>query len=410
VVNTELPLSGIRVLDYSQYVAGPFATMLMADLGAEVIKVEPPTGDGWRHYQPLTPDGGRWFIALNRNKKSVVADLKTNAGREFSDALLRTADVVVHNMPVERARAFGLDRESLRAINPSAVCCHVSAFGTAGPQSGGLGYDLIAQAASGLLLADAREGDDVPRRSGGIAMADLTAGLLTLASALAGLTDRFRAPDSRTGRGFEVSLLGAALAVQVQRFVDIGPAPATPDDMCSPERLAEIARETSRVDELEPYYRCYRAADGFLAIACLNTPQRRRAGEILGIDDPWADNPQAPPRDAAERVVRAHLKDRFAAQIRTQTVQYWIDTLTVQNVPCGPVREIGDVHRLEQAESNGLVQRIEQPGIGEISLLGAIFKIDGRASSSGAPAPLLGEHTDQLQARLRESSAELSKS
>lgn len=400
-MTARLPLAGLRVLDYAQYVAGPFAAMLLADLGAEVIKVEPPRGDAWRHYEPLTADGGKWFLSLNRNKKSVVADLKTTAGQAFSNALIRSADVVIHNMPPARARAFGLDREAVASVNPQAVWCCVSAFGSDGPDSATLGYDLIAQAASGLLLADARPGDEVPRRSGGIAMADLTAGLLTFAAALAGLTDRFRRGDhTSASRGIEVSLLGAALAVQVQRFVSLDPQAPDAATFCDEARLGEIATTVAESDELEPYYRCYRASDGFLALACLNLAQRIKVQKLLGIEDPWAANPQAVAADNAEFTVRSGLKDRFAQVISAQSVAHWITRFEELGIPGGPVREISQVHHAEQVRANGLVQTIEQPGMGHVSLLGSLFKIDGSAAPHASTAPRLGEHTDALRDQL----------
>lgn len=398
VEQARLPLAGLRVLDYAQYVAGPFATMLLADLGAEVIKVEPPRGDAWRHYEPITPDGGTWFFALNRNKQSVVADLKTDEGQALSRALIRSADVVVHNMPPARAAAFGLDRDTVRDLNPRTVWACVSAFGSEGPMSGTLGYDLIAQAASGLLLADVREDDEVPRRSGGIAMADLTAGLLTLSSVLAGLTDRHRrdaGDEDAQARGFEVSLLGSSLAVQVQRFISVGPAePAGTAASTDRSLLRELGHQVTQSDELEPYYRCYEAADGYLALACLNLDQRLRVQRLLDVSDPWAANPQAAPADEEERVLRSALKTRFASVIRRRPVAEWIEVLAAAGVPAGPVHDIRNVHFSEQARANGLVQRIQQPGVGELSLLGSIFKIDGTTATARRPAPRLGEHTE----------------
>ena len=222
-MTTPLPLDGIRVLEYAQYVAGPFAGMLLADLGADVIKVEPPAGDAWRRYEPFADGESRYFYALNRNKRSVVIDLKDQKGREASRALIRTADAVLHNVPPDRARRFGLDRESVHDANPAAVWCCVSALGSDGPEASLTAFDLVAQALSGLLMAGARDSDRVPQRAGGIAMADFTAGLLAAIAVLAGLLGRGR--DG--ARGLEVSLLGAALAVQAQRFVSVESAGGT---------------------------------------------------------------------------------------------------------------------------------------------------------------------------------------
>ncbi|GFH38289.1 CaiB/BaiF CoA transferase family protein [Streptomyces pacificus] len=404
------PLAGVRVLDYAQYVAGPFATMLLADLGADVVKVEPPTGDAWRHYNPHAPGESTWFYALNRGKRSVALDLKTDEGRAASARLIAGADAVVHNMPPERAARFGLDRESVRTANPRTVWSCVTAFGTEGPDAGRLGYDIIAQALSGLLMADARPEDAVPRRSGGIAMADLTAGLLTCISVLAGVAGRER---GRQAPGVEVSLLGAALAVQVQRFVRIGesgeaadhapppvedhaPPPAVDHGPLTAAELDRTARATAGADRLEPYYRCYRTADSFLALACLNTAQRRRLLGILGQDDLWVADPQAAPADEAERTVRAELVDRFAAVFATRPLDHWLSVLAKHDIPAGDVRLLGRLFDDPQVTGNGLVQTVRQPGVGPVQLLGNVFKIDGAAAPAARPAPRLGEHSAEL--------------
>ncbi len=181
-----LPLTGLRVLDYGQYVAAPFATMLLADLGADVVKVEPPRGDEWRRYDPFQPGESRYFYALNRGKRSIALDLKTPEGRERSRELIATADALVHNCLPDRAHEFCLDRESVHEVNERCVIVCVSAFGGDGPDSSRPAYDLIGQALSGLLLADPRPGDTVPRRTGGLALADFTAGLLAALSVTAG--------------------------------------------------------------------------------------------------------------------------------------------------------------------------------------------------------------------------------
>ena len=181
------PLEGVRVVEYAQYVAGPLCGVLLGDLGAEVIKVEPPAGDAYRFVMPVAPAVGRYFLPLNRGKRSVVLDLKTVAGREASGRLLATADVVLHNYPTVRARAFGLDWDTLHELVPGAVLGVVSSFGAAGPLAGAPAYDLIAQAHAGLLTAHASPGDRVPVRAGGIPMADLTAGFLLATGVLAAL-------------------------------------------------------------------------------------------------------------------------------------------------------------------------------------------------------------------------------
>ncbi|MDQ3670054.1 MAG: CoA transferase [Actinomycetota bacterium] len=394
------PLAGIRVLDYGQYVAAPFGTMLLADLGADVIKVEPPTGDQWRHYEPFAPGESRYFYALNRNKRSVALDLRTSEGRARSQELIRTADALVQNCLPERAKRFALDRESVREINPRCVWVSISAFGSEGPDAQRPAYDLIAQALSGLLMADTRPDDPVPRRMGGLAVADFTCGLLAAIAVLAGLAAR----KDGSSHGIEVSLLGAALAVQAQRFVSVesndrparaerleeGPPFATPED------LASLAGRIARLDELEPYYRTYRCADGFLALACLNTRHRLEVCATLGLDDPWAANPQAAPEDEAERQKRlGHargIEDAFAER----PVAQWVELLGARGVPASEVRFLDLLYEDGQVEANGLVQTVTQPAVGDVRLLGNVFKVDGQAAGATRGAPGLGEHAREL--------------
>jgi crotonobetainyl-CoA:carnitine CoA-transferase CaiB-like acyl-CoA transferase len=389
------PLSGLRVLDYGQYVAAPFATMLLADLGADVVKVEPPRGDEWRRYDPFEPGESRYFYALNRGKRSVALDLKTPEGRERSRELIASADALVHNCLPERAHAFGLDRDSVHEVNPLCVTVCVSAFGSDGPDSARPAYDLIGQALSGLLLADPRPGDSVPRRTGGLALADFTAGLLAALSVTAGLLGRReKAPE------VEVSLLGAALALQAQRFVSVeGLDRESNASGCTGRRALEAAAaRVEALEALDPYYRAHACADGFVALACLNSPQRLRVCELFGLDDPSADNPQAEPSTGEERERRsAHVRaveDGFARL----SVGEAVDALAARGVPAGEVRSLDQLLDDAQVRANGLVQTVEQPGVGPVRLLGSPFKVDGRPTGSGRPAPALDQHGQELLA------------
>jgi crotonobetainyl-CoA:carnitine CoA-transferase CaiB-like acyl-CoA transferase len=402
------PLAGLRVLEYAQYVAGPFAAMLLADLGADVIKVESPVGDAWRRYEPFREGHSRYFYALNRNKRSVVLDLKSEDGRRESERLIASADAVLHNFPVLSAVAYGLDRESVRAINPRAVWTSISAFGSDGPQAELKAFDLVAQALSGLLLADAREGDTVPRRAGGIAIADFTAGLLAAIAVLAGLVG---AREDTDGHGLEVSLLGAALAVQSQRFVSVEELDA-PDRMrrlgqapfAVPEDLATKAEATARHDELEPYYRAYEAADGFFVVACLNERQRRSVGIVTETSDRFAANPQAAPVDERERAERSAHTRRLEEIFATQSVAEWLRRMREANVPAAEVRLLDHLYEDPQVKANGLVQQLEVPGVGAVRQLGSPFKVDGSSQPSRLCAPTLGQHTNEILEQLQESS------
>lgn len=402
-MTASLPLAGVVVADYSQYVAGPFCTLLLADLGADVVKVEPPQGDQWRRQEPCGGDLSKPFVALNRNKKSVVLDLKSDEGRRASAELIAQAEVVIHNCPSQRAQAFGLDASSVLAVQPSAVIVKISAFGSDGPDGDRTGYDLGAQAASGLLMADARIGDKVPIRAGGIAMTDFSAGMLAAVAALAGVVQA-----RATGRGgeIELSLLGAGLALQAQRFVSVHsenrahPGSAAAAAAATRAELDAVAHETATQLSQNPYYRAYAAADGFITVACLNLAQRTSLLTEFGLDDQAAADPDAPPQSSEEARRRERLGEAVAAGLAERPAHEWVKRLRARGVPCEQVRTLDSLFEDAQIEANGLVQRIWQPGFEMISLLGNLFKIDGEIPRGGQPAPARGEHTDEVLSSL----------
>jgi crotonobetainyl-CoA:carnitine CoA-transferase CaiB-like acyl-CoA transferase len=401
-----LPLSGLRVLEYAQYVAGPFAGMLLADLGADVVKVEPPSGDAWRHYEPFEHTESRYFYALNRNKRSVVLDLKAEDGRQASRALLRTADAVLHNFPPERARAFGLDRAAVSECNPRAVWTCVSALGSDGPDATVTAFDLVAQALSGLLLSNAQAEQGVPERAGGIAMADFTAGLLAALAVLSGLLSRERTAKAP---GLEVSLLGAALAVQTQRFVSVEALDRPARDerlagapVATPEDLRRQARARHEADGLEPYYRAYAAADGFFVLACLRERQRAAAAAVLELDDPWLANPQAPPANEIERAQREALVAEFERRLSQARAETWVRRFRAAGVPAAEVRVLDQLFEDDQVRANGLVHTVEHDRVGGVKLLGSLFKIDGAVTPPQRAVPALGEHTEEVLAACRQ--------
>lgn len=376
-------LAGVRVVEVGQYVAAPFAALLLAQLGAEVVKVEPPGGDAYRGTMPVGAGLGRFFVPLNRGKRSVALDLKSDAGREALRALLADADVVLHNAPPERARVFGLGWEELHTLLPSLVMGVVSSFGPEGPLAGAPAYDLVAQARAGLLTAHASPGDRVPVRAGGIPMADLAAGMLLATGVLAALV---RARETGEGERVEVPLLAAALAVQLQELVwlpgeeDEGPVAATRADLET--RADEIATGVAT----NPYYRCFEAADGFLAVACLNLPQRHAFADLLGLDDPTIEAPDVIPSDptlvARKREVTAQAERAFAGA----GVEAWLGRFGAVGVPCGPVNARERVLRDPQVRVNGFLEEFEQPGLGSITALGRVF-LTGSPREPLGPAP-----------------------
>jgi crotonobetainyl-CoA:carnitine CoA-transferase CaiB-like acyl-CoA transferase len=390
-----LPLEGVRVVEYAQYVAGPLCGVLLADLGADVVKVEPPAGDGYRHVMPIAPDVGRYFVPLNRGKRSVVVDLKTAEGLEASSRLLRSADMVLHNFPRERAARFGLDWESVHETHAALVVGRVSAFGETGPLADAPAYDLVAQARAGLLTAHASRGDVVPVRAGGIPIADLAAGFLLATGVLAAL---LRARQTGEGDLVDVSLFAAALAVQLQDLVWLeGEATAA--------RLTDRAELAARADDIagdvamNPYYRCFETAEGFVAVACLNLGQRRAFLALFGLDDPTIEAPDVAPEDEPALAAKTDLTAAIARAFAEQTASTWLERLESAGVPCARVQQREGVSADPQVVAEALVGRITQPGLGEIDLLAPFVRAGGRRPAQRA-APELGADTEAVLAEL----------
>jgi crotonobetainyl-CoA:carnitine CoA-transferase CaiB-like acyl-CoA transferase len=391
-----LPLEGVRVVEYAQYVAGPLCGVLLADLGADVVKVEPPSGDGYRHVMPIAPGVGRYFVPLNRGKRSVIVDLKTSEGLETSSRLLRSAEIVLHNFPPERAGRFGLDWSQVHATSPQVVVGRVTSFGTSGPLADAPAYDLVAQARAGLLTAHASPGDTVPVRAAGIPMADLTAGFLLASGVLAALV-RARA----TGRGelVDVSLLAAALAVQLQDLVWLQGEAAGGTQHADRSRLEARADEIAGGVAMNPYYRCFEAADGFVAVACLNLAQRRAFLGLFRLDDPTIEAPDLVPGDEAVLVAKRELTAAIAGAFTLETADTWLERLESAGVPCARVQQREGVYADPQVVAERLVRRVDQPGLGEIELLAPFVRIGGKAPEPTA-APALGADTDAVLAEL----------
>ena len=331
-------------------------------------------------------------MPLNRGKRSVVLDLKSEEGPGALQAVIATADVVVHNTPRAArcdvrprlgARCTPLGRRSSSASSPRSA--------RTGHSPGAPAYDLVAQGRSGLLTSHASHGDTVPVRAGGIPMADLTAGHLLASGVLAALVRARRRPPRASL--VEVSLLGAALAVQIQDLVWIG------DDADGAARPATRADLRARADEIagglamNPYYRCFEASDGFLAVACLNLQQRRAFLELFGLDDAHDRGARSRPgggvRAGEQAGVTAAVERAFAAE----PVEAWLVRLGAAGRAGRAVLVRESVHADAQVRANGLVQELEQPGLGRVAVLGGVFRLDGEDPPAVRPAPALGADT-----------------
>ncbi len=303
----------------------------------------------------------------------------------------------MHNAPPARAESFGLAWEALHDAHPSLVVGVVTSFGPHGPLAGAPAYDLVAQGRSGLLTSHAAYGDRVPVRAGGIPMADLTAGHLLATGVLAALV---RAKTVGEGTLVEVSLLGAALAVQIQDLVWLE------DEAGSGAVAATRGDLTARADEIagglamNPYYRCYEAADGFLAVACLNLVQRQALLALLGLDDPTVAAPDLVPADPEEHAAKERLTARVERELAASSVEAWLARLGAAGVPSGPVLVRETLRADPQIRANGLLQEVEQPGLGPVTMLGAVFRLDGGDPAAIRPAPSLGADTTAVLAEV----------
>lgn len=374
------PLDGIIVADFSRILAGPYATMLLADLGAEVIKVESPAGDDTRSWKPPVREDGvsTYYAAINRNKKSVVLDFKDDDDLACAQALAARADVVIENFKPGGLKRFGLDYESVKARNESVVYCSISGFGTA--EGASLpGYDLIVQAMSGLMSLT---GDpDGPAYRAGISVFDVMAGLHSALGILAALRHRDHTGE---GQSIETSLMASAmsgLVNQTSAYVAGGVVPT---------------RMGNAHPSLFPY-EPLPTADDDLIIAAGNNAQFRKLCSVLGVPE-LADDPRFA-ENADRTASREELRPLLVERLTTQPAAYWFDKLNDVGVPSGPINTIGQ--GVEYARKLGL-NPVVQVGTGAAAVPGVRNPITFSATPPRydlAP-PALGEHSEQIRSWL----------
>ncbi|WP_134132069.1 CaiB/BaiF CoA transferase family protein [Kribbella pratensis] len=372
------PLSGLLVADFSRILAGPYATMLLADLGADVVKVESPGGDDTRSWQPPVRDGiSTYYLAVNRNKRSVALDLKDPSDLAAAQELARRADVLVENFRPGGLARFGLDYETVAAGNPELIYASISGFGS-GPGGAELpGYDLIVQAISGLMsLTGAPDGE--PFRAG-ISVFDVMAGLHATIGVLSALNLRHE-----TGRGqhVEVNLLSSALSGLVNQssaYVAGGVVPL---------------RMGNSHPSLFPY-EPLPCADGDLIITAGNNGQFRKLVEVLGVPE-LADDPRFD-RNEKRTEHRDELRPLLVARLMTRTKLEWFRDIIAAGVPCGPINTVDG--GVAFAEDIGLDPVVT---VGEIPTVRNPITFSDSAASYRLPPPSLDEHGAELRKWLME--------
>lgn len=376
-----LPLSDICVVAVEQYGAGPWGTLQLADLGAEVIKIEDPSsrGDVGRYVPPFAEgEDSLFFETFNRNKKSISLDLRTPEGRTVFEDLVRDADVVYSNLRGDQPRKLRLTYDDLREINPRIVCCSLSGFGMTGPRAAEAGYDYIMQAMAGWMSLTGEPA--APPTKSGLSLVDLSGGYVSAIAVLAGL---WRARREGVGCDCDISLYETAL----HQLMYIGTWTATKGYV--PRRMPESAHPS-----IVPF-QAFQTADGWLTIACAKQKfWERMAGAIDRgdlLEDPrFADfAARDQHREALLPILRAALAGRTTAE--------WIEILADAGVPCGPVYEVPDALEDRQAVARGDVVEIEHPTLGTVRQVASPLRVaDDQEPRPLERAPFRGEHTDRV--------------
>jgi crotonobetainyl-CoA:carnitine CoA-transferase CaiB-like acyl-CoA transferase len=381
-----LALDGLRVIDLTSHLSGPYCSMLLADQGADVIKVErPEDGDDARRMPPFVNGQSSPFMLWNRNKRSIALDLKQERDRDICRDLARGADVFIENFKPGTAARLGLGYDALAALNPRLVYGSISGFGQTGPYSERPGFDLMVQAMSGIMSVNGPE-DGPPHRLP-LAICDIGAGMFAAIGILAALQAR-----ARTGRGQHVdtSLYEAGISFGLYEAAHVF---ATGE---RPARLGQAHRGGAP-------YQVFRSKDGWVTIGPNTQPLWRKFCAALGRpelaqDARFKDNPSR----VANRPALAALLQEVLGQKPTA---YWVDLLNTAGVPVGPVQTYDEVFVDPQAVAREMVANIDHPAAGPMRTLGIPVKLSETPGALRRPAPLLGEHTEEVLAELRQGKA-----
>jgi len=382
-------LSHIRVLDLSRVLAGPWCAQNLADLGAEVIKVErPKSGDDTRHWGPpfakdtfgKDTSESAYYISINRNKKSITLDISTPEGQEIVRGLVEQSDVVIENYKVGQLAKYGLDYESLRAIKPNLIYCSITGFGQTGPYQHRAGYDFILQGMGGFMSITG-EADHLPGggpQKAGVAIVDLFTGMYASSAILAAVIHR-----DRSGEGQYIDM--ALLDTQVAMLANI-----SSNYLCSgvsPHRWGNAH------PNVVPY-QTFQTSDSWIIVAVGNDGQFRhfvKAGdrELLADDPRFATNP-------ARIEYRDALIPLLAAMVKEKTKVEWISHLESVGVPCGPINNLQEVFENEQVVARGIQLNVPHPTAGSMKLVASPMRLSKTPVTMRMPPPLLGEHTEEI--------------
>lgn len=371
------PLKGIRVLDLSKVIAGPLCAQYLGELGAEVVKVEPPVaGDDTRAWLPQDQGISATFLAVNHNKRSLTLDLKHPGGRAVMQRLAGWADVVLQGFGGGTAERLGVDAASLRAVNPRLIYCEVSGYGRDGPKGKDPGYDVMLQAFSGMLATMGDAGGGYARAS--FSPIDISTGIYALSGVLAALLER-----GRTGEGcyLEVSLLDSALGLMTYPIQNYW-------------RSGKIPQRMGTGHPAMCPYQAFDAEDGPMMIGVGNDAQWRRLCDAAGLQD-VRDHPDFATN--AQRVAHfARTVVLVQERVARKSVSEWLVLLEAAGVPCSPIHTLDQALAHPQVATRGLMVETDHPVLGSLRNVGLPVRFDGEPRQAQRPPPLLGEHTHDI--------------
>jgi crotonobetainyl-CoA:carnitine CoA-transferase CaiB-like acyl-CoA transferase len=372
------PLHGVRVLELAQIMAGPTCGAMLADLGADVVKVEKiPGGDDSRGYREPRVNGiSAPFLMLNRNKRGIALDLKSEGGREAFMRLVRKADVVIENYRRDTMEKLGLGYEALAAANPALIYCAITGYGREGPLADRGGFDLVAQGFAGLMAITGEPGR--PPAKNGNPVSDINAGLLAAIGVLAAYADRVK-----TGRGqlVDTSLFEAALQQTYWHAASYFATGESPGPLGSAHILTAP-------------YQAFEASDGYINIGGANQSNWERIADVLGHPE-WREDPRFADNTARMRN-RDALADAMNAVLRTRTRAQWMAVLDAAGVPAGPVHSLGEALEHPQTRARDMVVDLVHPDAGPTRAIGCPVHLSRTPAQITRPAPRLGEHTREV--------------
>ena len=371
-------LAGIRVIDLTRVLAGPLCTMMLGDMGADIIKIEPPgSGDDTRRWgPPFIANESAYFLGVNRNKRSLTLNLAAEDGRSVLSALLKNADVVIDNFKIGTMEKWGFDDAWYELNAPRVVRCAITGYGSSGPKAALPGYDFILQAESGLMSI-CGDADGGPTKYG-VAIVDVCTGMLACNAVLAGLNARYR---TNKGQKVEVSLYETSIAM-----------------------LANVAssylvsgKDAGRYGNGHPSivpYTTYQASDQMIAVAVGNDSQFRKFSEALS-QPGWANDPRFAVNSS--RVENRQVLDKLVAEVLAgQPAEFWLGTLKAAGIPCGMINTVAQALQDPHTQARAMVETVAHPTAGPVKILGIPLKFSDTPASIRAAPPTLGQHSDEI--------------